>query len=664
MSCSAAPRSSASRLVAYAEGRLAAGQLADADACLIKAIAMQPSLSHAHYLRGGALVLSGNSFSAVPHFQRAVLHDPRHADAHFELGNALYGQQELDSAAHAYGAALDVQPTRALCYANLGNLYREQSAPERAERAYRMALRLLPVGPDSCPAHNGLGNALEADGRASEAEAVAKRALELAAECHYAAHNLARLLRHRGEHAAAVRHARAARRAAPTQLEYSVGLAAALHSAGTEGAPGALAEAVGVYGAALRVAPTDHRLQVDMGGALTQLGRHAEATQAYASALPLQLAHAARELGGGGAAGTAVGASDVTGGTGGGTGGSTGGGRSRRVVFYCRLRAHAGAESAAEDSWGPSSLGRGVGGSEEAVIFISRELARRGWAVEVYANPPASDLAASDHGVVWRPWHALRADDAADVLVAWRNVEAALLLPRAARRYVWLQDIVDAPEAYLYPGLLSRLSGVLVLSAFHRRGLPRAAQRHAVLTSNGIDAAHLVRGSNAPHRMMYAAWPTAGLQPLLERWPRLRRRLGDALGAAAGRPRKEPTEEPILAVYYGFPRWLEQMHGAEAWYPQWRQHMEELLRQPGVEYHGMVNHTTIAAAYATSGFYLFPSDKPETSGVNLMKAQATPTPAGRHSDPCIPPSQQLPICTGLALIDPVIWCRRRWEQYL
>ena len=28
------------------------------------------------------------------------------------------------------------------------------------------------------------------------------------------------------------------------------------------------------------------------------------------------------------------------------------------------------------------------------------------------------------------------------------------------------------------------------------------------------------------------------------------------------------------------------------------------------------------AAYAQSGFYAFPSDKPETSGVNLIKAQA------------------------------------------
>ena len=202
------------------------------------------------------------------------------------------------------------------------------------------------------------------------------------------------------------------------------------------------------------------------------------------------------------------------------------------------------------------------------------------------------------------------------------------------------QDIVDAPAAWRHPGLLARLrsGGVLVLSAFHRRGLPRAARPLAVLTSNGLDASHLTPGPNPPHRFMYAAWPTAGLQPLLERWAALRIRIreaqraaaraaaGTAAGAAAAGTAAADPPEPRLAIYYGFPRWLEQMHGAEGWYGPWRAHMEGLLRQPGVEYYGMVNHSTIAAAYASSGFYLFPSDKPETSGVNLMKAQARPQP--------------------------------------
>ena len=42
----------------------------------------------------------------------------------------------------------------------------------------------------------------------------------------------------------------------------------------------------------------------------------------------------------------------------------------------------AGAASAAEDVWGPTTLARkGLGGSEEAVVYVSRELARRGWDV-------------------------------------------------------------------------------------------------------------------------------------------------------------------------------------------------------------------------------------------------------------------------------------------
>ena len=37
----------------------------------------------------------------------------------------------------------------------------------------------------------------------------------------------------------------------------------------------------------------------------------------------------------------------------------------------------------------------------------------------------------------------------------------------------------------------------------------------------------------------------------------------------------------------------------------------------------MVSETKLATAYATAGFYAYPSDKPETSGIALMKAQAT-----------------------------------------
>ena len=36
----------------------------------------------------------------------------------------------------------------------------------------------------------------------------------------------------------------------------------------------------------------------------------------------------------------------------------------------------------------------------------------------------------------------------------------------------------------------------------------------------------------------------------------------------------------------------------------------------------MVSETELAQAYAAAGWYAYPSDKPETSGIALMKAQA------------------------------------------
>lgn len=84
-------------------------------------------------------------------------------------------------------------------------------------------------------------------------------------------------------------------------------------------------------------------------------------------------------------------------------------------------------------NWGPSSLGRGLGGSEEVVIHLSRELANLGFWVEVYADPTGSDVGrdrggsgtggeerGGGGGVVWYPYKAYDVSNPPDVFVAWR----------------------------------------------------------------------------------------------------------------------------------------------------------------------------------------------------------------------------------------------------
>ena len=107
--------------------------------------------------------------------------------------------------------------------------------------------------------------------------------------------------------------------------------------------------------------------------------------------------------------------------------------------------------------WGPHAKERGIGGSESAVIALSRELVGAGWGVRVYGSPPAEDVGVDDHGVAWLPHWAYRtiksgargdgnADqtlDEGEVFVAWRFAEALHVGRHAARRCLWLHDEVQ-----------------------------------------------------------------------------------------------------------------------------------------------------------------------------------------------------------------------------
>ena len=254
---------------------------------------------------------------------------------------------------------------------------------------------------------------------------------------------------------------------------------------------------------------------------------------------------------------------------------------------------------------GPRAKERGIGGSESAVISVSKELANLGWAVEVYGNPPLADIRDHD-GVEWLPFWAYDDDDDVAVFVAWRFAETLPLASKAGARYLWLHDEVR-------PETIPRLSlphlrggGVLVLSEFHEGQLPTHAMPLARRTSNGLDDAAMVDGPNDNMRFLYASSASAGLLLLLRMWAKVREAVGD--GAT-------------LHVYYGFwpyAMWEEQPHLREL-----RRQIEPLLNESnGVHYYGMRSEAELAEAYAAAGWYAYPSDKPETSGIALMKAQA------------------------------------------
>ena len=257
-----------------------------------------------------------------------------------------------------------------------------------------------------------------------------------------------------------------------------------------------------------------------------------------------------------------------------------------------------------------------MGGSEEAVVFVSRELARLGHRVEVYNECADGDLGLDAHGVRWLRHATYDHTTPPDVFVAWRyHISTALAgADRPKRIYAWLQD-VPGYDSWT-PDFVEGLSGIFTLSKFHTRTLPAHARYKARETPNGIDLSFIVEGDNRWDVFAYGSAPNRGLYDVLRIWPAVRERLPNAtlvvypLAAPNifGSPRNTSASSPRFGLcghprhlaafsprYYGFSaavvKW-GRVHVPR--FDEWREEVERLLQQPGVAYEGMVDHEAAA----------------------------------------------------------------------
>eukprot|EP00903_Cladosiphon_okamuranus_P011215 g10582.t1 len=263
-------------------------------------------------------------------------------------------------------------------------------------------------------------------------------------------------------------------------------------------------------------------------------------------------------------------------------------------------------------NWGPSDLdlGRGLGGSEEVVVHLSRELANLGFWVEVYADPKERDVGRDDGygrdggGVVWYPYKAYDISRPPDVFISWRYDLSLYLADGSGRRFLWVHDL---PQP-LYSGIWHTLDGVVCPSRYLASLVEHENGSSVIrVVPNGIDPRGFRDGSNSPDIFVYGSAPNRGLRAVLLMWPYIRSHIRTA----------------TLEVYYGFTanflKWGED-HIAD--FDEWLVEMKRLLGQEGVLYKGMVDRETLHDAYARAGFALYPSAFPETGCISLIKAMA------------------------------------------
>lgn len=134
------------------------------------------------------------------------------------------------------------------------------------------------------------------------------------------------------------------------------------------------------------------------------------------------------------------------------------------------------------ETWGPKNVAQGIGGSEEAVIYISKELAKLGWKVTVYGDP--GEQAGEHEGVDWVPHYEVNWNDNFNVLISWRQIGLFDMPIKAKKAYLWNHDIQN-PLEYTKQRV-DKIDKIFFLSPWHRSNVPNLDESKVMYTANGL----------------------------------------------------------------------------------------------------------------------------------------------------------------------------------
>lgn len=262
----------------------------------------------------------------------------------------------------------------------------------------------------------------------------------------------------------------------------------------------------------------------------------------------------------------------------------------KSVVFFC---------SHAFEDWGPESLKKGCGGSEEAVIQLSKRLVKLGWEVTVYNNCIREG---KFDGVDWVRFERFNPRDLFNVLISWRN-NTFRDQKVANKKFIDLHDVPD--KAYYTEDDLKDVK-LLVKSQYHRSRLPDVSDEKFVIIPNGIDTEQFKNPKKVKNNMVWTSSYDRGLEHLLKMWPDIRKEVPDV----------------TLDVYYGFNLYDTTPLGRMPVGKAWKAKMLKLLAQEGVTDHGRVGTEEVAEAYKKADIFAYPTDFPEICCISLTKAMA------------------------------------------
>lgn len=251
--------------------------------------------------------------------------------------------------------------------------------------------------------------------------------------------------------------------------------------------------------------------------------------------------------------------------------------------------------------WGAKSVyNGGCGGSEEAVIYVSKELSKLGYDVTIFNETLEQG---TFDGVTWKH-HTLLDEDEFDIAIVWR-------LPHllddyrfsAKKTYLWLHDVPQ--RQWFTEKRLARIDKIMVLSEYHRFFLPEIQDDKFLFTGNGVEVTQFYpRVERNEKKVIYTSSYDRGLEHLLDIWPAV----------------KDAVPEAELHIYYGWGG-FDKLR-VEPRHIKWKSMMIEKMESlDGIFEHGRIGQDELALEMKNSSVLAYPCHFEEISCITVMKAQ-------------------------------------------
>lgn len=253
---------------------------------------------------------------------------------------------------------------------------------------------------------------------------------------------------------------------------------------------------------------------------------------------------------------------------------------------------------------GNSVYEKALGGSESALIYMARELAKLDNEVTVYCN---CDKPGIYDGVDYRPIGAYLSDEKSqfDTLIVSRFTDYLALPLDTKMNILWCHDI----DCNNFKDAIGVADGVFCLSEFHREifneNYKLDPKDWIWVTSNGYD--NTIQSKHIPweqkkNNYIYASRPERGLKVLLESiWPEIIEKNPDAILHVCG-------YEHTL----GRPKEVEEMYEEIDGLLQYSKNVRRVGHLPKPQYYKLLS---------SCAYMVYPTDFPEISCINAIEAQ-------------------------------------------